>query len=461
MNASMVPVVPDGRANGRDPKRFEQLRHEIEHAAHLLPAQGPITVFVHHNTLHAFEDMQFEEAVVHGASVFGCHPYLPEARYREEFDRGRILREDIEAALIEDLGEDADVLFGFLGTRFQLRKLMFEHPLLTGPTAELRWFVAETDALSRFRAEAPAPVRDRFIQETRRWVLRDFRNRPATPSTDEGRRIRAYVDAVIELLDEPRVEQWDMATWEAFSLNLLWLVCRDGASKVPAKTQSRAPWVRHRDWLLQATGEDSDILVQNVLIPFCAAFLDQGMATWSLPHRDAGLFAAFLATAGRPFGPPDRWLRPLGRELARYRELGITPLQSIQESLESLGVSRDEEEEYITQSLLALRGFAGMIWQVETRGDRIARPVPDGELDRVSRRAVALGAVRDGPRRPRDVGLSRSAERIAGRRCAETSASMDSVERRSASVFDVSDCASSRDGNLSCCTGCRPPIGRR
>ena len=46
----------------------------------LLPAQGPINVFIHHNTLHAFEDLPFDEAVKKGAQLYGCQPYLTEDR---------------------------------------------------------------------------------------------------------------------------------------------------------------------------------------------------------------------------------------------------------------------------------------------------------------------------------------------------------------------------------------------
>ncbi len=76
----------------------------IEHAAHLLPSQGPITVFVHHNTLHAFEELSFDAAVEQGALTYGCHPYLAEDYYRCEVARGRTSPDDLAAELIEDLG---------------------------------------------------------------------------------------------------------------------------------------------------------------------------------------------------------------------------------------------------------------------------------------------------------------------------------------------------------------------
>ena len=51
-----------------------RLERALDHVAHLLPAQGPISVFIHHNTLHAFEDLPFERAVVLAGELFGCEP---------------------------------------------------------------------------------------------------------------------------------------------------------------------------------------------------------------------------------------------------------------------------------------------------------------------------------------------------------------------------------------------------
>src|SRR5215470_4677546 len=86
------------------PAPYPPLQKAIEQAAHLLPAQGPITVFIHHNTLHALEDLPFTEAVKRGGTIFGCQPYLTRSRYREELRRGRIRFADLEAVLRKNLG---------------------------------------------------------------------------------------------------------------------------------------------------------------------------------------------------------------------------------------------------------------------------------------------------------------------------------------------------------------------
>ncbi len=207
-----------------------RLQRAVEYAARLLPAQGTITAFVHHNTLHAFEDLPFEQAVLKGAETFGCHPYLPEQRYREKLSRGRIRREDLESVLIDDLGDRGDELLGFLGTRFHLRMAMLHYPLRTGPVAELRWVVEESDALRQFREETPAALRDRVVSDTRHWVMRDLRNGNRGQQPKAASRIREIIDGVFESFDDPQSERWKSETWEAFTLHVLWLVCRDGIS---------------------------------------------------------------------------------------------------------------------------------------------------------------------------------------------------------------------------------------
>ena len=147
---SMADVLEQGNGPADE---LEHLRHIIDHASHLLPAQGPITVFIHHNTLHAFEDLTFDQGVQKGSEVFGCHAYLPEERFRQHLASGRIRVADLQGALAEDLGTRGSEPILLLGTRFDLRMAMLQHPKWTAPQAELHWFVAQTDALTKFRPE--------------------------------------------------------------------------------------------------------------------------------------------------------------------------------------------------------------------------------------------------------------------------------------------------------------------
>jgi hypothetical protein len=379
---SMLSIPGTDRASSMKEQPCDRLRQAIEHAAHRLPAQGPITAFIHHNTLHAYEDLPFDKAVVEGGETFGCHPYLPEQHYRNELARGRILRDDIEAVLIEELGERADELLGFLGTRFHLRMAMVEHPWRMGTTAELRWIVAESDGLRKFREEAPQATRDRLIAVTRRWVMRDLRHglrNGSAPTADDGR-LQELIAQLFTRFDQAEIERWDGATWEAFYLHMVWLICQNGVRDVGIGEAAHPEPVRHRDRLLELTGHDSDRLVDDVMIRFAAAFLDQGFANWGLPDRDEGFFRSFASLYGQSFGPPDRWLHGLATELNQLVRDQVSPLQSLAESLRMLGIGESEQESFITQTLLSLRGYAGMIWQMETRGDRVARPAPSGSL---------------------------------------------------------------------------------
>ena len=106
---------------------------------------------------------------------------------------------------------------------------------------------------------------------------------------------------------ERAIETWDEETWEAFSLETLWQVCLEGVAGVPQSAKPPATPVRHRDLLLAVGKVDSDLLVNDVLIRFCAAFVDQGVAHWPLPERESGYFNAFCSIYRMEAAVPERW----------------------------------------------------------------------------------------------------------------------------------------------------------
>lgn len=373
-------------SGGDEHSRLEHLKQLIDQSAELLPAQGPITAFVFLNTLQGLEDLPFDEGMQRGARLFGCQPYLTEDRYREKMGRGRIRVDDLVAVTRKDLEDEASTPVSSLCSRLDLRVAMLQYPLRFGPAEELRWFVAEMDALTRLHRQMPPAIRERFVEETRHWAMRDLRNgrkseTDGLPTEHESPSRRRFADLMLKF-GEPSIELWSESKWESFSLQLLWRICHDGVEGIEPSSPwaSSPPPIRHRDLLVQAGGEDSDALVHELLIRICAPFVDQGFANWLLPRRDEGFFNAFCELYRQPGGPPQHWMRGLAQELTRVVESGQTPLESLRESLELLGVSESEWPDFIPATLVALRGWAGLIWQMDARGDRVALPVPAGSL---------------------------------------------------------------------------------
>ncbi|WP_338876862.1 DUF2309 domain-containing protein [Spirosoma sp. SC4-14] len=74
--------------------------HDVLHKLkHYLPAQAPLKDFVHHNTLHAFQDLDFHQALHRAAKLFGYKTSLSIDEYRSLYAAKRI-REDILKQII-------------------------------------------------------------------------------------------------------------------------------------------------------------------------------------------------------------------------------------------------------------------------------------------------------------------------------------------------------------------------
>ncbi|MBK8370741.1 MAG: DUF2309 domain-containing protein [Saprospiraceae bacterium] len=71
----------------------------IHHLKHYLPAQAALKDFIHHNTLHAFQDRKFYDAITEASKIFGYKTSLSLAEYRDLYKNHKISEEIIEKCI--------------------------------------------------------------------------------------------------------------------------------------------------------------------------------------------------------------------------------------------------------------------------------------------------------------------------------------------------------------------------
>jgi len=82
------------------------LLHDLKH---YLPTQTPIKDFIHHNTLHAFQDMKFYDAIFRASKIFSYQVTLELDDYRGLFRQGRIREEVLQRILEERKGNNPEI----------------------------------------------------------------------------------------------------------------------------------------------------------------------------------------------------------------------------------------------------------------------------------------------------------------------------------------------------------------
>ncbi len=368
------------RANESDCPGSNETEELIRKLAELLPSQGPITAFAFQNPLQGFEDQPFVDTLRSVYDLYGCEPFLQEGAYRKKFAEGRITVSVLNEIIAGDLRHNAKHKIAGLVDCGELRLSMLTHSINPGTENELRWELGGIEAIRRFRHDLPDCDREKFVATTRDWVRADFPRTPGRPLSVTRQELSATVQKSISRFHLGNFATLPESAWETICLSLLWRISRSRIKSMPRHRGKFVEYLRPRDLLLRAAKDDSDELVHPVLGRFCSAYLDQGYAQWRLPRRDQGFFSSFLSLFSAGGHLTSRWLRPLGKEVKRIQQNGITAIESLEESLLALGIPVQDKEAFLTRSLLAQRGWAGMIWQTETRPDRVYIPSPKGCL---------------------------------------------------------------------------------
>jgi uncharacterized protein YbcC (UPF0753/DUF2309 family) len=329
----------------------------IEHIGHFLPSQGPVKTFVHHNTLHYFENEQFFDALDHAGDVFDANRGLAETTYQEFYASGRIDQGDLNR-ILSDFGFcHEDWLFGCSRRKF-VRSLLLSAPIpLTAET--LRWRLLERGYLRHFHEDVSGKKRahikahDTSVPPT---VLREWLD-TYTHVVSEWHQEWLHEMVDVHDLEVRQPHQWT----DVESLKLLWIAAIEFAHDV--LVVKRDFGANHKTAPGRIAVEE---LVNPYLIKFTSSFLDAGLAHLTIADKSKGLLPAFLAhMSNLSFARPS-WLKG---DISQYE--GRSASEILASIMEKSGLPRSQWERYLLAKALVLKGWGGLVLQSERGMDGI------------------------------------------------------------------------------------------
>ena len=349
----------------------EQITATLNHLDHVLPGQAPILDFVHHNTLHGFQHLPFDEALAEFEALTGINCYLPEARNREFYRQGRIDENDLSAAFAQCPNLQAEQIVCALKSRTITRQAIYRIALLFDLQAvsvsRLNWEIEELSALDALQADVPEPVRRRLLAADSNVIRHLWENILTKLGLEQA---ALHPENMLDLSLE-QAEDWLQQHSNAGAALASNAVAAEAAPTIHLQMQQQAGEalaqllgevggnISLRGFILALSGIDILDAIRSQLIRFCASGLDEGVAAWQLPERSRlGLYAAWRATAQYDANPFLHELRDWQQIIA---ELPEDAVDTIILQLSHLEIPQNQWEGYLRRLGLEIPGWSGLI----------------------------------------------------------------------------------------------------
>lgn len=324
----------------------------LAHLEHVLPAQAPIQDFVHHNTLHGYQHLSFEQALAENQKLTGINGYLPETQYRQFYAQGRINDRDIAAALANTTQLHAENSLA-IGKDIVLQRL-YEIALLVDlspiSVSQFIWQVEELNALTSVQADVPEALRHGYNAQT----------------------IRTLWEAILIKLDCQHAAHHPETLLD-LSLDQTedWLEANHSDASIHEQTQQQVAIeldklfaqvgdeLSLRGLVLALSGKDILDFVRPKLIRLCASVLDEGVAAWHIPDSQVlGLYGAWRATAQYDI---TLFLHELPDWQQIMSDLPEDAIDTIILHLTKMCIPVEKWAGYLQRVALELAGWSGMI----------------------------------------------------------------------------------------------------
>ncbi|MGZ8928557.1 MAG: DUF2309 domain-containing protein [Methylobacter sp.] len=344
----------------------EHIATVLNHLDHVLPAQAPILDFVHHNTLHGYQHLPFEEALAVSEALTGICGYLPEAQYRDIYQQGRIDDSDISAALGHDARLQAEQIVCTVQDKVITRKDIYRIAMLFDLQAvtvsQLNWQIEELQALDFVQADVPEQVRgelfagDSHPKNAVRYLWQAILNKLGLEQA------ALHPENMLDLSLE-QAENWfaklhpDHA--ESNGISAHQQMQQQASAALNELLSQVGESISLRGFILAVSGTDIFDSIRPQLVRLCASAMDEGMAPWQLPERSRlGFYGAWRATVRYD---ANSFLQELPDWQQIISELPEDAVDAIILQLNHLEIPQARWEGYLRRLALELPGWSGMI----------------------------------------------------------------------------------------------------